>query len=165
MSGRLVSLVFDSDLPSWLKPYAAALATFAADDGSQVFPSVGRVARMVGRSARSAQRAMHALRARGVIVLEAPPGYHRAPRYRFRAVALPQVGDPDQLVLCPQAKTSKRSASSGFAQFPQALTGHRRPHMGDTSDTRSVSDPSLINHQRARTRDEGKRQKTGTEDQ
>jgi hypothetical protein len=162
MSGRLVSIVFDSALPAWLKPYAAAFASFAADDGSRVHPSIKRVARMVGRAERSTQRAVHELRACGVLDLERGPGHHRAARYVFRAAALPRVGDPDQLPLFPQAA---RSTAGGFPQLAQVLTGHPRRVMGDTSVTRSVSDPSFTTHPFARARERAERantRKTGT---
>ena len=41
MSGRLVSKVFESALPAWLKPYAAACASFASDDGQRVCDVAG----------------------------------------------------------------------------------------------------------------------------
>ena len=160
MSGRVVSAVFGSILPAWLKPYASALASFAADDGSHVYPSVATLARLVGRSERSAQRALHELRARGVIKREHGPGHHRAPRYHFRAIALPQLGDENQLALFPQGEVQrpggKHAEPEVFHTRPQVLTGHQCPVMGDTSVTRSVSDPSVRTTQCAREK------KTGT---
>jgi hypothetical protein len=160
MSGRLVSAVFESTLPSWLKPYAAACATFAADDGSRVFPSVARIARLVGRTERSTQRALQELRDRGVLVVEVAAGRYRPTRYRFRATLLPQLSDLTQLALFPQAPSQKSGANSqtrpGFPQFPQGFTG-----MGDTHDTPWVTptapDPSvdpLRTNQRTRARAE-----------
>jgi len=170
MSGRLVSIVFNSALPAWLKPYAAACATFAADDGTRVFPTVARIARMVGKSERSTQRALHALRDRGVLALELGPGHHRAARYRFRVVALPQDGEPDQLPLFPQAELIqiRRNAddrgplSTDFHRFPQAWVTPVTV-MGDTGVTRSVRDPSRAStNQIARARDKANARKTGT---
>jgi MarR-like DNA-binding transcriptional regulator SgrR of sgrS sRNA len=97
MSGRLVSAVFDSALPAWLKPYAAAFATFAKDDGSRVFPTIARVARMVSRSERATQTAVTELRRRHILELVAPPGRHRATQYVFNATALPLAGDGAQM--------------------------------------------------------------------
>lgn len=124
MSGRLVSVVFQSALPAWLKPYAAAFATFAADDGSRVYPTLARVARLVGRSERSTRRAVHALRARGVLLMEVGPGHHRAPRYAFRAIALPDVGEPAQLPLFPQPTRTKNPRQ--VVDVPQFSTGTNR---------------------------------------
>ena len=145
MSGRLVSYVLDSALPAWLKPYATAFASFANDDGSSVFPTLTRVATMVGRSRRSARRATRDLRRLGVLVPIAPPGHYHAIEYRFNAARLPLRGDLVQL---------------GFPQFPQVLTGHPCPPMGDTHVPRSVSDPSFSTHLRAR--EKGKYPRTGT---
>ena len=122
MSGLLVSGVFESALPAWLKPYAAACASFAADDGSRVFPSVASIARRVGRSERSTQRAMHELRARGILATKRGPGHHRATSYHFHVVALPHVGEPVQLPLFAQTFPQARSQKAGR---PGDL--HRRP--------------------------------------
>lgn len=172
MSGRLVSIVFDSGLPAWLKPYAAACATFAADDGSKVFPTIARIGRMVGRSRRATQRALHELRDRGVLTLEVGPGHHRATRYHFRIVALPTTtGEPDQLSLFPQAEVVRirrntagcGKLSTDFHRFPQAWASYTTP-MGDTHDARSVSDPSRTSTHlnSARARDKANARKTGT---
>ena len=145
MSGTLVSLVFESTLPAWLKPYAAALASFANDDGSRVFPSVARVARMVGRSSRQARRAVTELRRRRVLVPVAAPGRHRATRYHFNEAALAFAGDGEQMPLLfgiptfPQRKPVKAGLNSGFPQRPQVSTGHACPPMEDTGVRRSVN--------------------------
>lgn len=162
MSGRVVSTVFESDLPAWLKRYAAALATFAADDGSQVYPTIARLARMVGRSKRSTQRAVHDLIRRGILIVDTPPTPRRAARYHLRAVALPQIGDPDQLALFPQGgvQTSGRKPSvvDVFHSHAQVLTRHPCHPRGDTRVTRSVSDPSFSTNQEKSAREK----KTGT---
>lgn len=126
MSGLLVSCVLDSDLPSWLKPFAVALASFAADDGSQVFPSVARIARMAGRSERQAFRAMRVLRSAGIIEPLGRAAQRASVQYQFHARALPRVGDPEQLGFFPQAARTnsrrKTSRDGSFPQFPQAST-------------------------------------------
>jgi len=162
MSGRLVSAVLDSALPAWLKRYAAAYASFAADDGSRVYPSRARVSRLVGRSERSTQRAIQELRRRGVLALEQAPAQNRAPRYAFRALALPQIGDPDQLPLFSTGGVPKPGAKPAdpdvFHSHPQVLTGHRCLPGGDMGVSRSVIDPSFSTSTRRDAR------KTGTED-
>jgi hypothetical protein len=161
MSGRLVSAVFDSTLPAWLKRYAAAYASFAAPDGSRVYPSRKRVARLVGRSERSTQRAIQELRRRGVLALEAAPVRQQTPRYQFRAIALPQIGDENQLALFPQAGVQKPGVKQTdpdvFHSHAQGLTGHGCLPWGDMGVSRSVSDPSV------RTSTKGATKKTGTE--
>lgn len=153
MSGPLVSRVLDSALPSWLKVYAVALASFAAVDGSQIFPSMRTLARLVGKSERSAQRAVAELRARGVILQLQRPGHQRAAHYQLREDALPQPGAPDQLPLFPQGLP--RRAHRAARHFSTVSTGTnttpvtRRP---DTGVTRSVSDPSSTPHLFARAR-------------
>jgi len=164
MSGRLVSAVFRSDLPAWLKPYAAAYASFAADDGSRVYPSRARVAKMVSKSERSTQRAIQALRARGILVQESAPAAHQVPRYHFRAIALPQIGDENQLALFPQALVSKPGAKSPtvdvFHSHPQISTGRGCLPRGDMGVSLSFNDPSVRTTHRRAKRDE---RKTGTD--
>jgi hypothetical protein len=157
MSGRLVSAVFASALPAWLKPYAAAYATFAADDGSRVFPGVQKIARMVGRSRRQVYTATAVLRAPGILQIENPHGPHRPTRYRFVESALPLDSDGEQLPLFgrklrdPQAQPAKPSMNTRFPQFAQAYTGSGLQAKGEVGFTRSVSDPSVSPRTRART--------------
>jgi len=155
MSGRLVSAVFDSALPAWLKPYAAAFASFALDDGTRVYPSIARIARMVGRSARSTQTAATELRQRGILLVDVQHARDRATRYVFNAAALPLIGEPDQLPLFPQALIHKPGAKVQtpglFHSHPQQLTGSGLHPRGEVGFTRSVSDPSVrTSYQRAR---------------
>ena len=167
MSGRLVSAVFDSALPAWLKPYAAAFASFAADDGSRVYPTIGRIARMVGRCERSTHTAVAELRRRRILECIAPSGHATATRYHFNTAALPYAGDGAQLPILfeqprsPQPKPAKASINSRFPQFAQALTGSGLHPMGAVDCTRSVSDPSSTPRTRARAR-KGEYPKTGT---
>jgi len=118
MSARLVSAVFSSSLPAWLKPYATALATFAADDGGRVYPTVARLARMVGRSDRATQTAIGELRRLGVLTLEAPAGRYRASRYAFHVRALSKF---------PQVRVQKPRpilvGGGDMHRFSQGLTG------------------------------------------
>lgn len=89
MSGRLVSIVFHSDLAPALKPIAAALASFADDDGRRIRPSVARVAWMVGRSERTVQTALTKLRAGGILTVVFQATQHRATEYQLHADKLP----------------------------------------------------------------------------
>ena len=169
MSGRVVSAVFGSVLPAWLKPYASALASFAADDGTRVYPTVATIARMVGRCERATQYALRELERRGVLTIVAAPTPRHATRYHFRAVALPQLGDPDQLALFPhpgvhQSRHIPRPPDV-FHSHAQVLTGSGLHPRGAVGCTRSVIDPSFTHPQekRARARSKGKYQKPGTE--
>lgn len=110
MSKPLVSAVFESALDLWLMPYAAAYASFANNDGSSVFPSVARIARMLDRSPRQVRRALAELRAAGVLIAE-PSGVRNYLRYTFQASRLPQTGDGRQLLITfPQGDQRKCSA-------------------------------------------------------
>lgn len=161
MAGRLVSAVFESALPAWLKPYAATYASFAAPDGSRVFPSVARVARMVGRSERATQTALHELRRRGVLVLVCAHAPGRTALYEFHWSALPHLSDPGQLSLFQQAAVKNpegnQEITEVFHSHPQAYTRSPLRVMGEAHVTRSVSDPLVRTSTHARAA-----QKTGT---
>ena len=145
MSGRLISSVLESALAPWLKIYAAAFASFAADDGSRVFPTVGRIARMVGRSERQTQKATTELRRLKVLQVIAPSGRNTATRYQFHAERLPVGGDGEQIELFsaiapfPQRKAVKVGTNSRFPQRQQGLTGTPRHPRGEPDDARSVN--------------------------
>jgi len=147
MSARLVAAVFNSALPAWLKPYATAFASFAADDGSRVYPSIARVAKMVGRSPRATQTAAAELRRRKVLVLERQRARDRATRYAFDPAALPWIGDGSQYQLFPQVLVQKPGQKSAtgkdFHRRPQQLTGSGLHPMGEVGFTRSISDQSV----------------------
>jgi len=89
MSGRLTGLVWESGLKSQLKPYAAVLAGFAADDGSRVRPSIARLAWMLGKTERQVQAAMADLRKTGVLLVRFPHAPGRPTTYHFDVSALP----------------------------------------------------------------------------
>jgi hypothetical protein len=77
-------VVWDSDLPPHLKLVALAMLSFADSDGCNIYPSIARVAAMVGKSSRVVQRDVAALVVRGFLVHEsAGGGRAKATRYRF----------------------------------------------------------------------------------
>ena len=157
-----MSSVLESALPAWVKPYAVAFASFAADDGTKVFPSQARIARMLAKSERQVRRAVRELRRLRVLVIVAPSGRATAARYYFAAERLPIGGDGEQIDLFtnvsqfPQVKRSNSGAKQRFPQRQQQLTGHGCPVYPDMGVRRSVIDPSSTQRTRAR-------EKTGTE--
>lgn len=76
--------VWESTLPPHLKLVALALLSFADADGRNIYPSVSRVAGMVGKSARAVQTDIGALLSAGLFVLESRGGGRaKTARYRF----------------------------------------------------------------------------------
>ena len=144
MSGRVVSSVLESALPAWVKPYAVAFASFAADDGSKVFPGIKRIARLVSRSERQARRAVRELRRLRVLEIVAPSGRAQAARYHFHCERLPLPGDGEQRELFsvitpfPQRNQKKDGAKKRFPQDAQQLTGHGCQGIPDMGVRRSV---------------------------
>jgi hypothetical protein len=145
MSGRLVSLVLESNLPAWVKPYAVAFASFASDDGSKVFPTVKRIARMVSRSERATQTAIAHLRRLRVLEVVAPAGRNTATRYQFHSERLPLPGDGEQrelfstVAVFPQRNPPNSRTKKGFPQDAQQLTGSGLHPRGEVDSTRSVN--------------------------
>jgi hypothetical protein len=92
MSAKLAMRVHESDLPPRLKLTAAVLALFfASDTGENIFPSVGRVAWLTGKSDRQIRADLGALCRIGVLtaVTARTGGAGRTTRYRLEAHRLP----------------------------------------------------------------------------
>ena len=100
MSVTLITRVLESALESDLKPIAVVFAYHAHDDGSSLYPSIGRVAWLLGRTGRSISSAVVRLRHLGILVPLAPlttvnghlqprGGRGRSTDYRFVVEALP----------------------------------------------------------------------------
>ncbi|MCK9496716.1 MAG: hypothetical protein M0R75_14660 [Dehalococcoidia bacterium] len=67
MSVRVMSAVWDSDLPSDEKFVALALADWADDDGRRIYPSQGLLAWKVGKTDRAVRDTLTKLHKRGVL--------------------------------------------------------------------------------------------------
>lgn len=155
-----MAAILESALPSRLKPYAMALAKFAKDDdGTRVFPSVATVAKLTGRTPRSAQRALVELRTLGLLKALTPAGRYRAIHYQFIREKLPQIDDGQQLPLgleppqaFPQRARQKTPHPGDFHRLQQPWVT-LASRMGDASVTRSVIDLSRTStYLRARAR-------------
>lgn len=91
MSQRLMSQVWNSSLPRLLKWIALYLAYLAHDDGTHIYPSVGRICKRVCLSRRSVQQALAELRRLGIIVAlgQSKGGRRRFVNYRMVVSKLP----------------------------------------------------------------------------
>lgn len=74
MSIKLMSIVWELDLPSSEKLVLLSLADQANDDGTQCWPSVRRLVARCGQSERTVQRAIKSLQKRGLISVEERKG-------------------------------------------------------------------------------------------
>lgn len=84
-----MTAVFESALPRGLKPLAAAMASYADDDGSSCHPSRARVAWNLDITTRQISRQLAQLTRRKILIQVARPAPGRATLYRFDASALP----------------------------------------------------------------------------
>jgi hypothetical protein len=84
MSLKCIAAVWRSSLPPPLKLTTLALANFADDDGGSIWPSLGTIAKMTGRSMRQERMNLTALCATRVLVPETPrTGGRSTTRYRL----------------------------------------------------------------------------------
>lgn len=89
MSIKLMSLVWESNLPSHEKFIALALADYGSDDGTRIYPAIETVAGKVGKSERAVQYAIRSLEASGVLETVKEGGGRRNPtHYRMNIAAL-----------------------------------------------------------------------------
>lgn len=77
MSVRVMADVLALDLPKPEKFLAVTLANFADDDGSNVYPSVARLAYITGDTPRNVRRILRRLEATGILEVERPGGGRR----------------------------------------------------------------------------------------
>jgi DNA-binding transcriptional ArsR family regulator len=89
------------DVPDGVKVLLIALASFAKDDGTDVFPAVTTLADMTSTTPRAVRRQLAWLRDRGLIAIEAEGGGRgRTTRYQLRTETLTRPtglgdGNPD----------------------------------------------------------------------
>jgi hypothetical protein len=89
MSGRCVSRVLESALAPDLKFTAVVFASFAEDDGTQIFPSVGLVAHLRGLQERAVQYHVRDLRRMAILEVIRPATQWQAAHYRIVLENLP----------------------------------------------------------------------------
>jgi hypothetical protein len=91
VSAKLAMRVLESALPAHLKATAVALALFASDDGQRIYPSVGLVAWLVGKTPRAIRADLEALLGVGVLTAVTPRhgGRGLSTRYQMHQSALP----------------------------------------------------------------------------
>ena len=89
MSISVIQAVFESALGPHLRLTALAVANFAADDGTRIYPSVDTLAKMTGKRPRAIKNDLRALRALGVLVPDnLRGGRGKTTRYTMNLAAL-----------------------------------------------------------------------------
>lgn len=86
MSAKLAMRVLESDLSPALKPVAVTLALFGNDAGARIYPSVDRLAHLVGLTRRTVERQLATLRSKGILIAQGPIEGGRLPGGRGRSV-------------------------------------------------------------------------------
>jgi hypothetical protein len=137
MSVVIQDSIWRSNLDPSLKPYAHAYARFAAHDGSNVRPSIERVAWMVGVTERPAREATARLRRLGVLVVVRAHAPRRPTLYWFDVSALPQRPALNTLQASLPLVTEPEFSTS-INRRTQAVGSrvHRLSAAGDQSGTR-----------------------------
>lgn len=91
MSIKVMSLVWDhSDAKGSALLLMLALADFADEDGVNIFPSVGTVAKKCRMTPRNVQILLHRLTASGELTIEPMAGPHGTNQYRVMTAVLAQ---------------------------------------------------------------------------
>jgi Helix-turn-helix domain len=83
VSASLMGSVYGIELSHPQQAILLAMADHAQDDGTDVFPSIARLAWKTGYDDRQVKRIIKDLRAEGVLVEVAPPAQHRPTEYRI----------------------------------------------------------------------------------
>lgn len=83
MSVRIMSKVFDSDLPTGERMVLLAMADFANDAGSSIYPSIATLSKKCGLSPRGTQQLIKRLQEKGYIELEKKGGGRLANSWRI----------------------------------------------------------------------------------
>lgn len=94
MSIKLMSRVWESDLPAEQKYILLKLADYADDDGARVYPSVATVARLTGVSERTVQRQLSAMRESGLLEVLEKATQHTPTHYLIRGDKLSPLPKP-----------------------------------------------------------------------
>lgn len=97
MSVRLMSIVWDLDLPPGEKLVLLALADQANDQGTQCWPSVATIAKRSGQGERTVRRALSDLETKGHLTRDHRDG--TSTQYRVHPC---QIGTPDKTAPLPK---------------------------------------------------------------
>jgi len=136
MSVKVMGLVFDADLPRDEKYVLLSYADHAAHDGTDVYPSVGRMAWKTGYARRSIQIITAKLVKKGILV-EDGRGWHGTNRYRIDLDALPQrkpyEGGVQNLQGCRKQQGGvQKTARGGADSAPNPSCNRHEPsHVAD----------------------------------
>lgn len=153
MSARLAMRVWESDLPPHLKATAGVLALFANDDGERIYPSIPRVAWLLGKSARRTTADVTCLCNLGVLIPVTPRTGGGGRRGRTTHYELDISALPCRDAWAPQPGHSRQPFSghnpdAGVSVAP-AEPGHQRlesltPVAGTLTSTAQTPDAHVI---------------------
>jgi hypothetical protein len=87
VSGKLGGEVYEYEFKHGEQAVLLAMADHAQDDGSDCYPSIGRVAWKIGYGERQVKRVIKDLRKRNILIEVAPPRQHRPTEYRINLSA------------------------------------------------------------------------------
>lgn len=132
MSIKLMSIVWELDLPPGEKLVLLALADQANDAGTHCFPSVGTIAKRSGQNERTVRRALRSLETKGHLTSHerrgtstdyaVHPGHHAPPDKlppRTKTTVTPDTTPPKPLEpISSEAKASSEKRAGKVDQFP-----------------------------------------------
>lgn len=89
MSVKLMSMVFDADLPPGEKLILLAMADHASDEGQGIYPGIERIAWKTGYGRRQVIRVINQLKEKGVLIKLGEHPKYKTVRYKLNIYALP----------------------------------------------------------------------------
>jgi hypothetical protein len=145
MSIRLMSAVWELELPHPEMLVALALADHGDDDGAGIFPSQGRIAWKSGYSSRRVRTILHKLETLGLIVKVSEAVGHRGTEYRMVVSAVPHKPpyDPKGGRNFRAEETSGRKSATAqggnpFLSSPEETSA--KPSVEPSVETKSLGD-------------------------
>ena len=135
MSIKIMTLVWESYLPSNEKFVLLALADHARDDGSRVYPSIETISKKTGFSERTVQRQMRKLQALGVLEIVKGANRYGTTEYLIRGDKLtPLKGKNRDIQGCQPRHPGVTTTTS---------RGDNHDIQGCQGDTQYIIEPSL----------------------
>jgi hypothetical protein len=146
MSIRLMSLVFESNIEPNDKLVLLAMADYAADNGTQIFPSIETLVHKTSLSERTVQRSLRDLEAQELIVVVANAGGGRgkATNYMINVDKLKGVSRaPFEIKGVNIAEKGVTQTLKGVTQTPEPSLSIKNHHLPENSFSNSITESDI----------------------
>lgn len=119
MSIKIMTRVFDSDLPTTEKMVLLAMADYASDNGDSIFPSIETLSRKTSLSERAVQNTIKSLIEKNyLILLKKGGGRNKTNLYKIRCSRFTVYEDNFELKGAPDTRKGEPGAQKGAGGAP-----------------------------------------------